>query len=89
MKESTVHIYVSSIGNDGADGTEDYPFASLQRAQMKARSATRQGKAVHVWVREGTYYLSETMRFLQKWAQWMRLLSMKLYPGRRLPSVEA
>ncbi|NBD28207.1 peptide-binding protein [Paenibacillus glycinis] len=64
MKNSTVNIYVSSNGNDFADGTEGNPFATLQRAQIEARSAAGQGKPVHVWVHGGIYYLSETMLFL-------------------------
>ncbi|MEX2103795.1 MAG: right-handed parallel beta-helix repeat-containing protein, partial [Bacilli bacterium] len=41
-----------------------HPFATLQRAQLETRSATKEGIAVHVFVYGGTYYLAETLKFL-------------------------
>lgn len=64
MKQSYVQIHVSPRGNDIADGSEQRPFGSLRRAQDEARIAAGQGIPVHVWVHGGTYYLSETLRFM-------------------------
>ncbi|MFC5529447.1 right-handed parallel beta-helix repeat-containing protein [Cohnella yongneupensis] len=64
MKSTKVRIYVSPNGNDLAVGTKEQPFATLLRAQIEARNAAKQGKPVHVSVHAGTYYLTETLRFL-------------------------
>ncbi len=50
--------YVGPAGNDANPGTIGKPFASLQRAQ----AALRQKRGA-VYLREGTYYLSETFIF--------------------------
>lgn len=48
--------YVATLGNDGADGTIDAPFASIQRAV----DAARPGDVI--FVREGVYTLAEPIR---------------------------
>jgi hypothetical protein len=54
--------YVAPGGNDANPGTLKKPFATLQRAQQAARKeAGRQ--AVTIFLREGTYYLPETLVF--------------------------
>ena len=53
--------YVAPGGNDANPGTLEKPFASLQRAQ----SAVRQ-KPGAVFLRDGTYYLPETLFFTAK-----------------------
>jgi len=50
--------YVAPAGNDANPGTIGRPFASLQRAQ----EAVRQKRGA-VYLREGTYYLSEPLIF--------------------------
>ena len=64
MNKTTVQLHVSPHGDDSGTGSKQQPFATLQRAQTEARIAAKLGNPVHVWVREGTYYLSETLRFL-------------------------
>ncbi|MFD0692664.1 right-handed parallel beta-helix repeat-containing protein [Paenibacillus sp. GCM10027628] len=64
MKQAEEWIYVSTEGNDRAEGTKERPFATLQRAQMAARPAVKAGKPVRVRVFGGTYYLPDTLRFL-------------------------
>ncbi|MDF2925506.1 MAG: zinc metallopeptidase RseP [Paenibacillaceae bacterium] len=63
MNPATKRIYVSQDGNDMWDGTEERPYATLQRAQRAARAAGKAGRPVHVCVYGGTYYLPETLRF--------------------------
>ena len=54
--------YVAPNGDDSNPGTLQKPFATLQRAQQASlKEAGR--KAVRVFVREGTYYLPETLVF--------------------------
>jgi hypothetical protein len=55
-------IFVATTGNDTNPGTLEKPFATLQRAQQAARKAAGR-EAVTVFVREGTYYLPETLIF--------------------------
>ena len=54
--------YVSVSGSDTNPGTLAKPFATLQRAQQAARNAAGR-EAVTVFVRQGTYYLPETVVF--------------------------
>lgn len=60
------YIYVSPAGNDNAQGTDDTPFASLQKALEHVRGlrATTDentlGK-VHIILKGGTYTLTETL----------------------------
>jgi len=55
-------MFVATTGNDTNPGTLEKPFATLQRAQQAARKAAGR-EAVTVFVREGIYYLSETLIF--------------------------
>lgn len=56
---SSREYYVSPGGSDSSSGTMEKPFATLARAQQ----AARQSKGGLVIVREGTYYLPETLVF--------------------------
>jgi membrane-associated protease RseP (regulator of RpoE activity) len=58
--------YVATDGSDTNPGTLVKPFATLQRAQQEARkerSEVSGQKSVTVYLREGTYYLPETLVF--------------------------
>lgn len=52
--------HVASNGDDANPGTLAKPFATLQRARQEARKLAGR-EAVTVFVREGTYYLPETL----------------------------
>ena len=67
-------LFVSPEGNDAWSGKlpwpnvdeTDGPFATVQRAQKAARACKvkgRQPRPVDIWLRGGTYFLSETWRF--------------------------
>lgn len=56
-----VSFYVSPDGNDNNSGTIKKPFASIDKAQDCARRV--QDKAVTVYLRKGTYYLSQPVVF--------------------------
>lgn len=49
-------IYVSITGNDEADGTIDYPLATIQKA---LELAAENNQKVNIVLREGTYYQTE------------------------------
>lgn len=53
-------IYVSPKGNDKNPGTIEKPFASIEKAKLTARNTS--GKVI-IYLRGGTYYLSETIVF--------------------------
>lgn len=53
-------IYVSVKGNDRNVGTKAQPYASIHKAQLMARSVKG---SVRVFLREGTYYLKESLVF--------------------------
>ncbi|UCD52616.1 MAG: PDZ domain-containing protein [Phycisphaerales bacterium] len=53
-------FFVAPEGNDGNPGALAQPFATLQRAQRAARSVRRR-ESVTISLREGTYYLPETL----------------------------
>ena len=51
-------------GSDSNPGTQQRPFASLQRAQQEARALKqRTTQPITVWVRGGTYYLEAPLVF--------------------------
>ncbi len=54
--------YVATNGNDANPGTLARPFATLSKAQQAARNAVGR-EAVTIFIREGTYYLPETLIF--------------------------
>jgi hypothetical protein len=53
-------LYVAPNGNDTNPGTLEKPFATLQRAQQAARKGAGR-EPVTVFIREGIYYLPETL----------------------------
>lgn len=59
---SAREIYVAPGGDDAAAGTKDKPLATLAAAQAAARAAKAAGP-VTVILREGTYYLPNTLIF--------------------------
>ena len=59
-----VEIFVSPSGDDQADGTFEQPFKTLERARDEARKQRNLGaKPITVMLREGTYFLDETLHF--------------------------
>ncbi len=59
-------IYVALSGSDANDGTAQLPFATVQRAQEAVRHKVGSGldDDVVVYLRGGTYFLSEPLRFV-------------------------
>ncbi|MFO7999873.1 MAG: right-handed parallel beta-helix repeat-containing protein [Marinilabilia sp.] len=59
------NFYVSPLGDDNNPGTEAQPFKTIERAQKAVRSVVDEGPEsnVTVWISEGTYRISETLRF--------------------------
>ncbi|MCL5098942.1 MAG: PDZ domain-containing protein [Candidatus Omnitrophica bacterium] len=55
---SADEFYVAPGGSDGNDGAKAKPFATLARAQQAARVAA---KPVTIWLRDGTFYLADTL----------------------------
>ena len=62
-KDSPAEFYISPSGSDYNPGTIDQPFASLKRARDHIRELKLEGLKtdVTVYLREGTYYLTETL----------------------------
>ncbi len=61
---SGMSIYVAPHGTDSHPGTQQRPFASLQRAQQEARALKqRTTQPITIWVRGGTYYLDAPLVF--------------------------
>ncbi len=58
-----VSFYVSVEGNDENPGTIDRPFATLVRAKEVVRNIKPHNNHVTVFLRSGTYYLSEPVVF--------------------------
>lgn len=58
------NFYVAPNGNDSSSGTEAKPFATLDRARDAVQELkSRTQEPITVWVRAGTYYLSEPVVF--------------------------
>lgn len=73
-EDSTIELYVSTLGNDSWSGTlanpnsekTDGPFATLERAQLEVRNiknGSEQSEKIVVYIRGGDYYLSNTLLF--------------------------
>ena len=62
-RNTPVELYISTYGSDQNPGTFDHPFASLGKARDYIRELKKDGlkNDVTVYLREGTYYLSETL----------------------------
>lgn len=59
----TGDVVVSPSGDDGAAGTEDAPFATLQRAQQAARERIADAdRDVVIHLRDGTHTMAEPLR---------------------------
>ena len=57
-------IYVAPYGSDSNPGTEQRPFASLERARRETRLLKQHLRhPITVWVRGGTYYLDVPLVF--------------------------
>ena len=57
----SIKFYVSTNGDDSNLGTIDNPFATIQKARDMIRARGTDGN--EVYIREGTYYLSEYLEF--------------------------
>lgn len=59
-------FYVSPYGSDLNDGSENKPFASLERAKEAVAAINgNMTNDIIVYLREGTYYLNGTVKFTQ------------------------
>ena len=56
-------LVVSPDGDDTAQGTPEAPLKTLQEAKKRLAQLTNRSDRVHVWLREGTYTLTETITF--------------------------
>src|SRR5262249_28981455 len=63
---SSATVYVSTQGDDHADGSARHPVRSLARAQQLARAASRTGRDVTVYLAGGTYRPDQPLRFDQR-----------------------
>lgn len=61
----STEYYVATNGNDSNPGTEVSPFATLSKARDVVRTdlVGNADQNITVWIRGGTYYLSETVVF--------------------------
>jgi hypothetical protein len=61
----STEYYVATDGNDSNPGTKVFPFATLSKARDLVRTdlAGNANQNITVWIRGGTYYLSETVVF--------------------------
>lgn len=63
--DTTKSLYVATNGNDLADGSIHAPYQTIERAQQEVRKiiAQKETKQIRVYLREGDYYLSNTIQF--------------------------
>ena len=67
-------IYVSPNGDDSADGTIDAPVKTLERAVSAAKSQN----IVDIYMRDGVYYISQTINLSYK-GEWYAPLRISAY----------
>jgi len=76
--------YVSPGGDDGGPGSEEQPYATIQRAQARLAQILNWGMSagLTVYLREGVYYLPEGLSFgLDDSGGYTHPLTYKAYPG--------
>ena len=59
-------LVVSPLGSDASDGSPDAPLRTIEEAKNRLRLFKKAGTdcgSVHVWLRGGTYTLSQTLTF--------------------------
>ena len=61
--KGAVEFYVSPAGNDANAGTQDKPFATLDRAKKAVATRADHAQKTTVWLAGGTYHLPETLVF--------------------------
>lgn len=54
-------LFVSPEGNDENQGTKASPYLTLKRAISDLSNLTTKDYGTYIWLREGTYYLDETV----------------------------
>ncbi len=74
-------IIVSPYGNDSNDGTEQEPLKTFEGAKEKLKSMSTGDNTVTVWFREGTYNITDTVRFTEYDKQNVLYRS---YPGEKV-----
>lgn len=64
VNESDLCIYVSTTGDDSADGSKEHPFQTIERAQQEVRAKNDDmDRDIRVIIHEGTYFMDETLEF--------------------------
>ena len=59
-----VDLHVSPTGDDSDSGSIEMPLRTILAAQERVRElGTRGREATYVYLRGGTYYLDQTLRF--------------------------
>jgi hypothetical protein len=63
--QDTEDLFVDPLGDDASYGTEEHPFATLERARNEVRNLLKKGqkKDIHVWINQGTYTLGHPLIF--------------------------
>ncbi|MDR1455772.1 MAG: PDZ domain-containing protein [Tannerella sp.] len=79
--QAQTQFYVSPAGNDGADGSRQHPFRTVERAQTEAR--TTQGE-VAIILREATYRLAAPLRFTPQDGSPGKSLVFRAFPGEKV-----
>jgi parallel beta-helix repeat protein len=60
---SVVNFFVAQNGNDANPGTQDKPFASINKARIAVRESKHVDKDIVVYIRGGRYYLDKPIVF--------------------------
>lgn len=70
--------FVAPDGNDANNGGSDAPFQSIEKAQQEARKANGE---ITIYLREGTYRLSQPLIFTPADSRDGKQLTLRSYPG--------
>ena len=73
-------FYVATDGADTNPGTKDKPFATIEKARNAVRAKKDAKENITVWIRGGTYRLSQTLVFsLEDFAPKGRIITYAAY----------
>src|SRR6266851_8827872 len=75
-------LFVAVSGDDRNPGTKQEPFATIARAKEAVRELKKRShKAIIVWVRRGTYYVSDPLVFEPRDSGTEAPITYAAYPG--------
>jgi hypothetical protein len=80
-------IYISTNGNDSNNGTNQFPFATLERAQKEIlkTGVENESEEITIWIAEGNYSIQTSLTFaVSDFGKIQNKVTFKALPGEKV-----